>query len=57
MNLDALKKQGERTDLTLDQVGPKLSAKEISDEDSASQVKRYICLMLCREHNLEKSDM
>ena len=44
MKMDALKKQGKRTDLTSDQVGPKLSAKEISDEDSASQVKRYIRL-------------
>ena len=44
MKMDALKKQGKRTDLTSDQVGPKLSAKEISDEDSVSQVKRYIRL-------------
>ena len=44
MKMDALKKQGKRTDLTSDQVGPKLAAKEISDEDSVSQVKRYIRL-------------
>ena len=44
MKMDAIKKQGERTDLTSDQVGPKLSADEISDTDSASQVKRYIRL-------------
>ncbi len=44
MKMDALKKQGKRTDLTSDQVGPKLSADEISDSDSASQVKRYIRL-------------
>ena len=44
IKMDAIKKQGNRTDLTLDRVGPKLSAKEISDEDSASQVKRYIRL-------------
>ena len=44
MKMDALKKQGKRTDLTSDQVGPKLSANEISDTDSASQVKRYIRL-------------
>ena len=31
MKMDALKKQGKRTDLTSDQVGPKLSAKEISE--------------------------
>ena len=44
MKMDAIKKQGKRTDLTSDQVGPKLSADEISDTDSASQVKRYIRL-------------
>lgn len=44
MKMDALKKQGKRTDLTSDRVGPKLSADEISDTDSASQVKRYIRL-------------
>lgn len=44
MKMDALKKQGNRTDLTSDQVGPKLSAGEVSDIDSASQVKRYIRL-------------
>ena len=44
MKMDALKKQGKRTDLTSDQVGPKLSVDEISDTDSASQVKRYIRL-------------
>ena len=44
MKMDALKKQGKRTDLTSDQVGPKLAADEISDTDSASQVKRYVRL-------------
>ena len=44
MKMDALKQQGKRTDLTSDQVGPKLSAGEVSDTDSASQVKRYIRL-------------
>ena len=44
LRLDAMKHQGKRTDLTSDQVGPKLTAKEISDVDSASQVKRYIRL-------------
>ena len=44
MKMDALKKQGKRTDLTSDQVGPKLSADKVSDTDSASQVKRYIRL-------------
>ena len=44
MKMDALKKQGKRTDLTSDQVGPKLAADEVSETDSASQVKRYIRL-------------
>lgn len=44
MKMDALKKQGKRTDLTSDQVGPRLAVNEISDSDSASQVKRYIRL-------------
>ncbi len=53
MKMDALKKQGKRTDLTLDPVGPKLSsAEKISkdSEDSVTQIKRYIRLT-----NLEKS--
>lgn len=44
MKLEAIKSQGERTDLTSDQVGPKLAVEEISKNDSASQVKRYIRL-------------
>lgn len=46
MKLDAMKRQGERTDLTLDQVGPKLTNQEIGREaqDSMTQVKRYIRL-------------
>ena len=46
MKLDAMKRQGQRTDLTLDQFGPKLSNHEIgkSANDSMSQVKRYIRL-------------
>ena len=44
LKMAAMKRQGKRTDLTSDQVGPKLTAKEISDVDSASQVKRYIRL-------------
>ena len=44
LKMEALKKQGKRTDLTSDQVGPKLAVEKISDEDSASQVKRYIRL-------------
>ncbi len=46
MKLEAMKRQGERTDLTLDQVGPKLTNQEIgkSANDSMTQVKRYIRL-------------
>ena len=47
MKLDAIKHQGERTDLTSAQVGPKLTAAEKVAEgtdDSKSQVKRYIRL-------------
>ena len=36
--------QGKRTDLTSDQIGPKLTAATISESDSATQVKRYIRL-------------
>lgn len=44
MKMDALSHQGKRTDLTLDHVGLKLSAEQISNDDSATQVKRYIRL-------------
>ena len=47
MKLDAIKHQGQRTDLTSDQVGPKLTAAEKIAEDardSQTQVKRYIRL-------------
>lgn len=44
MKMGALKSQGKRTDLTSDQLGPKLTVEEISKGDSASQVKRYIRL-------------
>jgi len=44
MKMEALKAQGKRTDLTSDHLGPKLTAEEISEGDSASQVKRYIRL-------------
>lgn len=43
MKMEAESRQGQRNDLTSDQVGPKLTAAAIS-EDSASQVKRYIRL-------------
>lgn len=47
MKMDALKRQGERSDLTSDQVGPKLWAAEKLAQDtgeSATQIKRYIRL-------------
>ena len=44
LKMDALRRQGYRTDLTSDQVGPKLTAATLSNEESASQVKRYIRL-------------
>ncbi len=49
MRLDAIKRQGERKDLTSDPVGPKLrlrSNEELAGDvgDSASQIKRYIRL-------------
>ncbi len=50
MKLDAIKRQGVRTDLTSDPVGPKLSGARSNEElaqqsnDSATQIKRYIRL-------------
>ena len=44
MKADAMAHQGWRSDLTSDQVGPKLTVEMISESDSASQVKRYIRL-------------
>ena len=47
LKLEAIRHQGERTDLTSAQVGPKLTAAEkVAEEspDSKSQIKRYIRL-------------
>ena len=44
MKMEAMKHQGLRAELTSDQVGPKLTVDTISENDSASQVKRYIRL-------------
>ena len=46
MKFDALKRQGERTDLTSEQVAPKLSAEVIAEQNNTSKdtVKRYIRL-------------
>ncbi len=56
LKMEALSHQGKRTDLTLDQVGPKLTAATISETDSASQVKRYIRLTYLIPELLEKMD-
>lgn len=56
LKMEALSHQGKRTDLTLDQVGPKLTAAAISETDSASQVKRYIRLTYLIPEFLEKMD-
>ena len=44
LKMDAMRRQGKRTDLTSDQVGPKLTASMIADSECVSQVKRYIRL-------------
>ncbi len=44
MKAEALAHQGYRADLTSDQLGPKLTVEMVSENDSASQVKRYIRL-------------
>ena len=46
MKLDAMKRQGQRTDLTSGPVGQKLSRDEIADDspDSSRQIQRYIRL-------------
>ena len=56
LKMEALSHQGKRTDLTSDQVGPKLTAAAISESDSASQVKRYIRLTHLIPKFLEKMD-
>ena len=56
LKMDALSKQGKRTDLTSDQVGPKLTAATLTSDDSASQVKRYIRLTNLIPGILEKVD-
>lgn len=59
MRLEAMKRQGKRTDLTSDQLGPKLRtnvqlANEVSE--SATQIKRYIRLTELIPELLEKVD-
>lgn len=56
MKMEALNRQGMRTDLTSDQVGPRLTVEEIAENDSASQVKRYIRLTHLISELLEMVD-
>ena len=61
MRLDAMKRQGQRTDLTSDPVGPKLgtrSNKELAGVvgDSETQIKRYIRLTELEPELLEMVD-
>ena len=59
MKLDAMKRQGCRTDLTSDQVGRKLESTEIMAlvaDDSKSQIRRYIRLTNLIPELLQKVD-
>lgn len=58
MKLDAMKRQGQRTDLTSAQIGPKLSTEIIGEAggDSRNQVKRYIRLTSLIPSLLERVD-
>lgn len=59
MKLEAMSRQGHRSDLTSDQLGRKLEAAEIiaqQSDDSKSQVRRYIRLTYLIPEFLEKMD-
>ena len=59
MKLEAMSRQGHRSDLTSDQVGRKLETAEIiaqQSDDSKSQVRRYIRLTYLIPELLEKMD-
>ncbi len=59
MKLDAMKRQGQRTDLTSAQVGPKSRSNEVlaeQSEDSRNQIKRYIRLTCLIPELLKKVD-
>ena len=59
LKMEALKRQGQRTDLTSGQVGPKLRADEViaqEADDSARQIKRYIRLANLIPGILQKVD-
>lgn len=57
MKLEAIKRQGKRTDLTFRQVVGRLeSADAVSSEESGRQVQRYICLTNLIPELLQKVD-
>lgn len=56
LKAEALRHQGKCSDLTSDQFGPKLTVEKISENDSATQVKRYIRLTKLIPHILDMVD-
>lgn len=56
LKAEALRHQGKRSDLTSGQLGPKLTVEKISENDSATQVKRYIHLTKLIPHILDMVD-
>lgn len=56
LKAEALRHQGKRSDLTSGQFGPKLTVEKISENDSATQVKRYIRLTKLIPHILDMVD-
>lgn len=56
LKAEALRHQGKRSDLTSGQLGPKLTVEKISENDSATQVKRYIRLTKLIPHILNMVD-
>lgn len=56
LKAEALRHQGKRSDLTSGQLGPKLTVEKLSENDSATQVKRYIRLTKLIPHILDMVD-
>lgn len=56
LKAEALRHQGKRSDLTSGQLGPKLTVEKISENDSTTQVKRYIRLTKLIPHILDMVD-
>lgn len=56
LKAEALRHQGKHSDLTSGQLGPKLTVEKISENDSATQVKRYIRLTKLIPHILDMVD-